>query len=205
MARAAILVCCVWALWFPTLSPAQDQVPANPEGIFVISPERVLREIRIGRLLRQTESELSQKLQEQIAAAKSVLAAEEEELARIRSSLPDDEFERRAVDFDRRLRGTRRSVEQREAQLKVAFREAAARIRERMSEQIEKVRRASGARIILNADQVIVADPALDLTDQLIATFDRSVTEFEMPQIDFSQPVLQPARVAEPAEEAPAE
>ncbi len=182
--RSILSLGAVLATW-PTLSSSQEQ-------IFVISRERVSTEVLAAQQLRNAEAEMTAILQAQIERAKEALSAEEDELARQRADMDKDEFERRAASFDRRVRQTRRIAKERGAELTNSFQEARATISNAIPELLTQVRSEAGARIILDADQVILVDPALDLTDRLIEVFNQAMPVAPIPELDQSQPVLAP-------------
>lgn len=180
------------AAW-PVIAASQDQ-------IFVISRERVSTEVLAAQQLRRAEAEMTAVLQAQIERAKEALSAEEDELARNRADMDQEEFERRAASFDRRVRQTRRIANERGAELTKGFKEARATISNAIPELLTQVRAEAGARIILDADQVILFDPALDLTDRLIEVFNQAMPVAPVPDLDQSQPVLAPMPLREDAE-----
>ena len=56
---------------------------------------------------------------------------------------------------------------------------------------IEKLRQESGATLILNADQVLASEPAIDLTDRAIELFDTIGPRPQIPKIDLTIPVTE--------------
>lgn len=190
--RRHVMGLLVAALLSPGIGNAHDQ-------IFVISRDRVLSEVIAAQQLRQAEAEMSRVLQAQIDSAKEVLSAEETELAQVRGTLSQEEFETRAANFDRRVRQTRRIANERAATMKKGFQESRAKIFDSIPELLEQVRLEAGARIILDADpdQIILFDPALDLTDRLIEVFDQAMPVAPVPQIDLSQPILTPEETSQ--------
>ena len=167
------------------------------ETLFVISRERILREVRAARVLRQIETEMTATLQAQIDRAKAQLAAEEAELARLRAEMDPKDFDQRAADFDRRVRLTRRIAQERATQLQKGFQEARAAIVAAVPDVIDRVRIEAGARIILNGDHVIVVDPALDLTDRVIQLVDEKMPDPPVPDINLEEPIFIPADPSE--------
>ena len=182
----------------PSVAFAQQQ-------IFVISRERVLRDTAAARELRQAESRLTAQLQRQIQEAKDQLSKEEIALARDRAELSAEDFELRAADFDRRVRRSRRIAQERANLLQTGFKDARARIVAALPPLLEQVRIEVGARIILDADQVITADPTLDLTDKLINLVDQEVPRAEIPDIDLSEPIFSTDPVSVPDTDPPKE
>lgn len=169
--------------------PAAAQMPAD--GIFVISRERILREATAARRLHEAEAEITERLQRRIDETKAAFAAEEEELTRLRGRLPNAEFEARVADFDQRVRLARRSAQESAAALQKGFQDARAEIVAALPGLIERLRIESGARIILNADQVLAADPAIDLTDRAIALMDAEGPSPQLPEIELSGPLFE--------------
>jgi Skp family chaperone for outer membrane proteins len=190
--------------------------------VVVVSRERILREARAARRLRDAEEEMTARLQSQIDATKVQFADEEEELTRLRTELATAEFEARIADFDQRVRSARRIAQERAATLQKGFQEARAAIVAALPGLMERLRVDAGARLVVNADQVLALDPALDMTDRAVALFDADGPMPEVPGIDLSVPLTEPpvgapampeaeppadppdAPVAEPPQPAPA-
>lgn len=162
---------------------------AGPLVIRMISRERLLRDVEVARQLRQAEQRMTERLQAQIDETRVALAAEEAELAEVRETLPVDELDRRIQDFDRRMRLARQITQERAASLQKGFQDARAAVVAGLPALIERLRQEVGADVILNADQVLAADPALDLTDRAVSLFDEAGPKPPIPDIDLTLPV----------------
>lgn len=152
--------------------------------ILTISRTRLLNETRYARTLAEAEQRMTAELQSRIDTVKRELATEEQELARLRSTLPRDEFETRTTAFDRRVRRRRREAQQQAAALQHAFRAERVKLLEALDSFVEAERAERGASIILNRDDAVASDPALDVTDEVIARFDAAVPPPEVPDLD---------------------
>lgn len=170
-----------------SLGPAFAQ---SGPGIVVVSRERILRESVAARRLREAEARFTAQLQARIDATKQALAAEEAELARLRSELAETAFEARVAEFDSRVRLARRVAQERVTALQSAFQDARAAIVAALPVLIERLRVESGAQIVLNADDVLAMDPSTDLTERAIALFDAHGPAPALPEIDFTAPLL---------------
>ncbi|MGD1926144.1 MAG: OmpH family outer membrane protein [Paracoccaceae bacterium] len=155
----------------------------------MISRERLLRDVEVARQLRQAEQRMTERLQAQIDETRVALAAEEAELAEVRETLPVDELDRRIQDFDRRMRLARQITQERAAALQKGFQDARAAVVAGLPALIERLRQEVGADVILNAEQVLAADPALDLTDRAVSLFDEAGPRPPIPDIDLTLPV----------------
>jgi Skp family chaperone for outer membrane proteins len=167
---------------------------AQETAILFISRKRLLNDTNHAQLLRKAEIDLTAQLQAEVDAIKAELAAEEQELARLRPTLDRKVFEARVAAFDRKVRNERREAQERAAALQRAFRAARLKLVEALDPLLEDVRIARGADVIMNADQVLAADPALDVTAEAIARFNATVPAPEVP-------VLEPALEEEPSGE----
>jgi Skp family chaperone for outer membrane proteins len=160
--------------------------------IFFVSRDRILREAVAARRLRDAEETMTADLQGQIDATKLQFAAEEEELTRLRGELPVAEFESRVAEFDQRVRQARRVAQERAALLQKSFQDARAVIVAALPSLMERLRVEAGARMIVNADQVLAAAVSADLTDRAIKLFDADGPSPAVPEIDFSAPLAEP-------------
>ena len=172
--------------------------PASAQGgAVVISRERILREAAAARRLREAEEELTSRLQSRIDDTKAAFAAEEAELARLRGTLSEPDFEARVTDFDQRVRLARRGAQERAALLQKEFQDARSVIAAALPPLMERLRVEAGATVVLNADYVLAVDPAVDLTDRAIALFDAEGPSPAVPELDLDAPLSQP--LPEPA------
>lgn len=157
--------------------------------IRLVSQERLLRDAVIARRLQEAEQSMTEKLQAQIDQTKEALAEEEAELARLRAELPPEEFQARIANFDERMRMARQLTQERAAALQRGFQDARAIVAAAIPGVMERLRRETGATVILNADHALAADPALDLTERAVQLFDAVGPSPTIPDIDLRLPV----------------
>ena len=175
------------ALGLAALPFAHVVAPAGaqePPPILTVSRQRLLNETAYARALVEAEQRMTAELQSRIDQTKRELAAREQELARLRGTLPRDEFEALTSAFDRRVRRERREAQRQAAVLQSAFRNERVKLLEILDALLERVRAERGASIILNQDEAIASDPALDITDEVLARFDRAVPPPEIPELE---------------------
>lgn len=162
-------------------APAAGQ---QREPILVASRKRLLNETRHARALLEAEKRLTAELQARIDATKRELTAEEKELAELRATLPREEFEARTSAFDRKVRRERREAQRHAAALQRAFRDERVKLVAALDRVLEQVRAARGASMIINEEDAMAVDPALDITDTVIARFDATVPPPEIPTLE---------------------
>lgn len=167
--------------------------------VLAVSRRRLLNETAYARALVEAEQRMTSKLQSRIDEIKRELAEEEQELARLRPTLPRDEFEARTSAFDRRVRSERREAQRQAAALQTAFRNERVKYLGILDSVLEQVRADRGASLIVNADDALAVDPAIDITDEVITRFDQAVQPPEIPDLDTFLAGV------EPEEEEPAQ
>ncbi|MCL5777471.1 OmpH family outer membrane protein [Limibaculum sp. FT325] len=160
----------------PAGLPLAPAARAQEPRILVVSRGRVLEEAAAARRLAESEVAATEALQRDIDAVKAELAAEEEELTRLRAALPREEFERRVAAFDQRVREERRRAQSLAASLQRAYRDARRQLVDALAPILDEVRTERGAIAILDAASVLVADPAIDVTGRVIELYDQRVS-----------------------------
>jgi len=175
------------------LGLGRDRAAADPTTILIVSRQRLLNDTSHARVLLKAETELTAELQRWVDAIKAELTAEEQELARLRPTLDREIFASRVANFDRQLRGQRRAAQKHSAALQNAFRAERLKLVEALAPLLEEVREAHGASVVLNSDQVLASDPALDVTDEVIARFNATVPPPLIPGLDRLGPLPAPA------------
>lgn len=167
---------------------------ADEAAILMVSRKRLLNDTAHARALLKAEIELTSELQRRIDAIKAELTAEEQELTRLRPTLDREVFAARVAAFDRNVRRQRRAAQKQAAALQNAFRAERLKLVEALDPLLEEVREANGASAILNSDQVLASDPALDVTDEVIARFNATVPPPVVPDLEVIAPAQPPAQ-----------
>ena len=180
-----------------------SRAAAEPAGILVVSRKRMLNETAHARALLKAEIALTAELQKRVDQIKAELTAEEQELARLRPTLEREVFDARVAEFDRKIRSERRAAQKQGADLQNIFRAERLKLVEAMGPLLEEVRAAHGASVILNLDQTLTSDPALDVTDELIALFNANVPAPVFPKFEALFPTQLPVSPTEPDGEPP--
>ena len=157
---------------------------APPRRVLVVSRRRIMRETEAARTLRQREETLSTAFEEELESAKAALAARETELTRLRAELDPEAFSKLTEEFDRKVRTVRRRSQRRAAELQRAFRDARDALRGRIAPILIDLLRERGADIVLDAESILVAAPAVDVTEDVIARFDAEVAS---PALDLPE------------------
>ena len=186
----------VLAVLGPGLGLALGRAGADEVVFLVVSRKRLLNDTAHARALLKAEIVLNAELQRRIDAIKAELAAEEQELTELRPTLGRATFTARIAAFDRKVRRLRREAQQYAAALQNAFRAERRKMIKALNPLLEEIRAAHGAGVILDTDLALVSDPALDITDEVIARFNATVPPPVLPGLGPLAPAPRPVQPA---------
>lgn len=177
---------------FAQTQGTQAAQPAAARPVLLISRRRLLAEPREAVVLAAAERAMTAQLQEQIDAVKADFSTEEQELARLRNVLDRAVFDERVATFDREVRAARADAQQRAAALQTAFREAREQFEARLRPILERVRLRYRASVMIDLEAALAADPAADVTDEVIAILDAESGPPEIPSVPGLSPPAPP-------------
>lgn len=165
-----------------TLPP--EVLQAHENGVLVVSRTRLLTETDAARQVRQAEADLRAALKVWVDASKEELAKRERELTDIRPDLPKEDFDLQAAAFDQQVRSVRRQSQGREAAIQQAFRAARNELLTGLYPILIDVLKSRQGAIIIDADQILLAIPQVDVTDEVIALYNQRVTTPVLPDFE---------------------
>ena len=175
LARAFLVALCCYAVL------SQD---ARANEVLVVSRARILSETNAAIALRDAERMLRSELRDWLADRKAQLDSNERILTNLRQTLPKEEFDQRTEAFDRQVRSVRRSSQRSEAALQRAFRDARKELLTSLYPILIEILKSRNAKTILDADQILIASPDVDVTDEVIALFNERVAAPTLPPFD---------------------
>ncbi|MEM7236325.1 MAG: OmpH family outer membrane protein [Pseudomonadota bacterium] len=169
---------CLW-----DFDHATAQISDGP--VLVVSRTRILTETVVAQNLRATEAGLRNRLRQWVDLQKSSLEAEEQQLTTLRAQIGKPEFDELTEAFDKKVRGVRRDTQRYEAAIQSSFREARKELVQNLYPILIEIIQRHGASLIIDADQILMADPKIDMTDEVIALYDERVRTPELAPIDL--------------------
>tara|TARA_R110000751_G_scaffold40203_1_gene95385 strand:+ start:3607 stop:4467 length:861 start_codon:yes stop_codon:yes gene_type:complete len=156
-------------------------LPRSP--ILIVNRQAVLENSAAARALQETERETLERVTAELERVKTELQVEEQELTRLKPTLPPDQFDARAREFDRKVKAERAAGQDRRALFQKFTQEARQALASALPRVLEALRRETGSLVLLDASAVAAADPALDVTNLAIERYDA-----EMGAVRFDPP-----------------
>ncbi len=168
----------------PTAGPARPSRIAIPRSpVLIVNRQAVLENSAAARALQETERETLERVTTELERVKTELQVEEQELTRLKPTLPPAQFDARAREFDRKVKAQRAAGQDRRALFQKFTQEARQALASALPRVLEALRRETGALVLLDASALAAADPALDVTALAIERYDA-----EMGDVRFDPP-----------------
>lgn len=172
-------------------SQSSPRAAVTGVAIVVVDTNRVQRDSTAGRAVATEREKYQQGFNSQFESTRKELQAAEQDLARQRSGLANDEFQdkvralnSRVADFQRRYQGAVRALDKSTSQ-------AGNELQKAIIEVTGEVASEMGAGLVLHKQHVFLHDERMDITNTIIERMNK-----RYPTLAFPPPAIDPADAA---------
>jgi outer membrane protein len=153
---------------------AYGESPAPSIKLGIVDLQRALNESKAGQRAKEQFKGEFEKMQESLKREKEALDRLKDELDKKSLVLKEDERKSMSEEFERKRRDLRRKLEDSDADLRKRDSELTAEILRQLAEVIQEIGKRDGYTAILenSASSVLYGDKSVDMTDEVIRTFD---------------------------------
>ena len=162
----------------PTL--AVEQMP--PAVAAVIDYQRVLREAKAAKSIRDQIETRRKLYQDQIAKEEQKLNDADKELAKQRAVLSADAFKDKREEFQKKVAGVQRMVQERRRTLDQTSAAALNQVRNAMIEVVSVLSAERGFNLVMPSSAVLLFSPKIDLTVEVIKRLDGKLPNVKVPE-----------------------
>lgn len=164
----------------PRCGAADDKLP--PTVAAVIDYQRILRDARAARAIRD-QVEVRRKLyQDEIAKEEQRLHELDKDLALRRSTLPPEEFAEQRNAFESDVANVQRMAQERRRELDQAAAAALNEVRTAMIQVVGDFAEIRGFNLVLPSSGLLLFSPKIDLTDEVLARLDQKLPNVKVPE-----------------------
>lgn len=163
--------------------------PAPQPSIGVIDMQHVLTESAAARRVVAQRDGFLNKYKARTAEVEKELRETDQELGRLRSTLPPEAFNTRYQEFQTRVSEFQAEVQTRRRNLERAFGEAMNEIQSAVIRAADTVASKRGMNLLLYRNQVFLFDPSMDLTDEVLALVNEKLPNVTMADPDTLSPL----------------
>jgi outer membrane protein len=168
----------------------------------IVDADQLIADSLAAKGVRLEREKYANIYQTQFKDVETKLRTEDQELAQQRSVLTPDVFQQRATAFQQKLADFQGQLKEKQDRLDYAFQQAMQEIGNTIVATSGEVAKAQGLTTVLARNQVVYADPSMDITAAVLERINQ-----RLPAVKFQDPAtlqLQPAPGAAPAPAAPA-
>lgn len=189
-------------------APAQPQVVhgAPIAGLCFISVERAVGESTVGKYVNSRLQQLVAQVNAELNAEKGTLDTDAKALDAQRATLDQNTFEQRAAAVQVRANALQRKAQMRDREMQATQEKALGRVGDEMEPMIRQAYQAKGCSMLVNGQVVVLANPAMDITSQVVTALNGKLTQFafDREHLDQGAPAAAPAAPAVPRPATPA-
>jgi Skp family chaperone for outer membrane proteins len=166
----------------PAATPAAPVQPLPPVVAAIIDYNKVMRESKAAKGIRDQIEARRKSYQDQIAKEEQKLDGVQKELAKQRGVLSTEAFGKKRDDFQKQVLGVQRMVQERRRQLDQTQSAAYNQLRVATSDIIEELIDARGLTVVLDSRSVVAVNPEMDLTPELVRRLDEKLPNVKVPE-----------------------
>ena len=174
------------ALLAGTALAAEDKAPAAGGGsliastrIAVVNIQGVMRDATAAKSVREQLEAKQKTYQSELSKREESLQKEDQELAKLRTTLSKEAFEAKVKEFREKTTSTQKEVASKKATLDNAFENSLAQIQKITTDIISEISKEKGFVVALPSSQILYADSALDISSEVLSRLNQ-----RLPRID---------------------
>ena len=165
----------------PAATPAAPVQPLPPVVAAIIDYNKVMRESKAAKGIRDQIEARRKSYQDQIAKEEQKLDGVQKELAKQRGVLSTEAFGKKRDDFQKQVLGVQRMVQERRRQLDQVSAVAYNQVKNAMVQIATDLSTIRGFIVVLPSSTVLLYSPQIDLTDEVIRRVDAKLPSVKVP------------------------
>jgi Skp family chaperone for outer membrane proteins len=158
-------------------APAVTHGPALP-GVCVLSLEGAITTSTVGGYVQTRLQQIATQVQAELKAEDTALQNEAKTLEGQRASLDQNTFEQRASALQVKANAFQRKAQLRERELSATQQKALGRVGQELDPIVRQVYQQRQCSLLLNRDSVVIANPAMDVTQPVVTALNAKIQQF---------------------------
>lgn len=171
----AVIAAAILMIGVPAASMAAD-----PTAVAVVDVQKLLKDSKAGVNIQQQLETHKTKFLAEIAQQEQKLRDDEKALSGQRSSLPAEEFAKKAKAFESELTESRRVAQERKKALEDAASKSIGKLRDEILKIVQQISDEKGYSLVINSQNVVINSKGMDITDETLARLDKAVSEIAL-------------------------
>ncbi|MFI4964628.1 MAG: OmpH family outer membrane protein [Caulobacterales bacterium] len=189
--------CCAAALVLTSGSSALAQAAAAApavthgppiSGMCIISVENAIGASTVGRYVNTRMQQIVGQTNAELTGEKNAIDADAKALEAKRATLAQAALEQQASALQIRANALQRKAQLRDREVSATEQKAVGRIGQEMEPLIRQAYQQKGCSVLLQRTAVVIANPAMDITPQVITALNGKITQFAFDRERLDQP-----------------
>jgi outer membrane protein len=151
---------------------------AVPPGVCVVSVEAAIAGSAVGKFVQTRLQQLVGQVNAELNGERTALENEGKTLEGQRATLDQNTLEQRAAALQVKANALQRKAQQRERELQATEQKAYSRVGQEMEPLIRQAYQTKACAILINRNSIILANPASDITPQVVTALNAKITQF---------------------------
>lgn len=165
---------------------AEGAGPAGPASIIIVDVQQAQRESQAGKALISQRDRYQQSFQADFNTTRQRLAASDQALARQKGTMSPEAYDQKVKELEQQVVGFQHRTQMVVRALEKASETAAAELMNAILSATGEIASERGATLVLPKQQVVLHEPNMDITAQVIERVNR-----RLPNITFPEPVVE--------------
>jgi outer membrane protein len=161
----------------PAAAPTISHGPALA-NVCILNRDQVLGASSVGKAIDTRLQQLNSQVEAELKTEATAINNEAKTLDTQRSTLDPNAFEKRQADLQVRANAFERKRQQRAREMQETQQKALGRFEQEMAPAITQVYQQKQCSLLLERAAVVLANPAMDVTPQVIAALNARITTF---------------------------
>jgi len=196
----------------PAAAPAQPAIAfgAAIPGLCTMSPEAALATSQVGNYVGGRMKQIVDQANAELQGEKTQLDNDAKAIDARRATMDQNTLEQQAAAIQVRASAWQRKAQLRDREIQATDQKAENRVNQEMEPLIKQVFQQRACTILINRGSVVVANPAMDITPQVVSALNAKITQFAFdrehldqagaaPGVGGAPPIVQTPSAARPA------
>lgn len=183
--------------------PAPPPVNHGPplSGVCILSLDGAIGSSTVGKYVQTRLQQIAQQVQSELSSEQTAIQNEAKTLDSQKGAIDQGVFDQKSANLQLRASALQRKAQLRERELQATQQKALARVGQELEPVIRSAYQQARCSLLLQRDSLILANPAMDITPQVITGLNAKITQFAFDRERLDQA---PAPAPAPAPAQPA-
>lgn len=150
-------------------------VPTFAAEIAVVDVQRIMKEAKAAQSIKEQVKAKQKSFQGELDEKEKSLQREDQELAKQRTLISKEEFEKKYLDFRKKASDAQQEIHEKRARLDKAFGEALATVQKQIVDIVQRVAKDKGVEVAIARSQLIYAKEELDITEPVLTSLNKEL------------------------------